>query len=112
MIYHHYWTFAVRYTWQTYEGIPEPYDKKKRVVVPDALKVLRMRADRNFTLLGALAKEVGWGYTELVQKLETQRKIKEQAFYAEKKAKIALKGKALAAADLSAVTPILSAMGY
>ena len=99
-------------TFKTYEGIPEPYDKKKRVVVPDALKVLRMRADRNFTLLGALAKEVGWGYTELVQKLETQRKIKEQAFYAEKKAKIALKGKALAAADLSAVTPILAALGY
>mmetsp|Transcript_752 Transcript_752/g.862 ORF Transcript_752/g.862 Transcript_752/m.862 type:complete len:198 (-) Transcript_752:77-670(-) len=96
----------------TYEGIPEPYDKKKRVVVPDALKVLRMRADRNFTLLGALAKEVGWGYTELVQKLETQRKIKEQAFYAEKKAKIALKSKAASAADLSAVTPILSQMGY
>ena len=99
-------------TFKTYEGIPEPYDKKKRVVVPDALKVLRMRADRNFTLLGALAKEVGWGYTELVQKLETQRKIKEQAFYAEKKAKIALKGKALAAADLSAVAPILAALGY
>lgn len=97
---------------QTYEGIPQPYDKKKRVVVPDALKVLRMRADRNFTLLGALAKEVGWGYTDLVQKLETQRKIKEQAFYTEKKAKIAIKGKATGAADLSAVAPILSAMGH
>ena len=97
---------------QTYEGIPQPYDKKKRVVVPDALKVLRMRADRNFTLLGALAKEVGWGYTDLVQKLETQRKIKEQAFYTEKKAKIAIKGKATDAADLSAVAPILSAMGH
>ena len=71
-----------------------------------------MRADRNFTLLGALAKEVGWGYTDLVQKLETQRKIKEQAFYTEKKAKIAIKGKATDAADLSAVTPTLSAMGH
>ena len=63
-----------------------------------------MRADRNFTLLGALAKEVGWGYTDLVQKLETQRKIKEQAFYAEKKAQIALKGKATAAAAIELVT--------
>ena len=67
--------------------------------------------DRNFTLLGALAKEVGWGYTEIVEELETQRKIKEQAFYT-KKSKIALKGKTLAAADLSAVKPILSALGY
>ena len=40
----------------TYEGIPEPYDKQKRLVVPDALKVLRMRADRNFCLLGELSK--------------------------------------------------------
>jgi large subunit ribosomal protein L13Ae len=71
-----------------------------------------MRADRNFTLLGALSKEVGWGYTDLVKRLEAQRKIKEQAYYMEVKAQKALKGKAVAAADLSAVTPVLSAMGY
>lgn len=95
-----------------YEGIPEPYDKTKRVVVPDALKVLRMRPDRNFCLLGELSKEVGWGYTDLVEKLEKQRKVKEQAFYAEKKAAIALKGKATASADLSKVSKVLSDYGY
>ena len=95
-----------------YEGIPEPFDKKKRVVVPDAIKVLRMRADRRFTLLGALSKEVGWGYTELVSKLEAQRKVKEQAFYAEKKAAIAQKSKAASSTDLSAVAPVLAAHGY
>ncbi len=96
----------------TYEGIPPPYDKKKRLVVPAALKVLRMRADRNFCLLGALSKEAGWGYTDLVQKLETQRKIKEQAYYAEKKAKTVAKDKAAKAADLSAVAPVLAAFGH
>jgi len=96
----------------TYEGIPEPYDKKKRVVVPEALKVLRMRPDRRFCVLGELSKEVGWGYTELVQRLEAQRKVKEQAFYAEKKAKVALHAKAVAAADLSAVAPVLSEFGF
>jgi len=96
----------------TFEGIPEPFDKKKRVVVPAALKVLRLRADRNFTVLGELSKEVGWGYTDLVAKLETQRKIKEQAFYAEKKAQVALKSKAATAADLSAVSPVLAEFGY
>jgi len=73
---------------------------------------LRLRADRNFTILGDLSKEVGWGYTELVAKLEAQRKIKEQAFYAEKKAKVAIKAKAAASADLSAVATILSPLGY
>ena len=97
---------------QTFEGIPEPYDKQKRVVVPAALKVLRMRPDRRFTVLGELSKEVGWGYTDLVARLEAQRKIKEQAFYAEKKAKIAARGKAAAAADLSAVSATLETLGY
>ncbi len=96
----------------TFEGIPEPYDKKKRVVVPAALKVLRLRADRNFTVLGELSKEVGWGYTDLVARLEAQRKIKEQAFYAEKKAGLVLKSKAASAADLSAVAPVLASLGY
>uniref|UniRef100_A0A7S3H512 60S ribosomal protein L13a n=1 Tax=Spumella elongata TaxID=89044 RepID=A0A7S3H512_9STRA len=95
-----------------FEGIPEPYDKKKRVVVPSALKSLRLRADRNFTVLGELSKEVGWGYTDLVAKLEAQRKIKEQAYYAEKKAQIALKSKATASADLSPVNAILAPLGY
>eukprot|EP00607_Mallomonas_marina_P007766 CAMPEP_0182417298 /NCGR_PEP_ID=MMETSP1167-20130531/1727_1 /TAXON_ID=2988 /ORGANISM="Mallomonas Sp, Strain CCMP3275" /LENGTH=197 /DNA_ID=CAMNT_0024590731 /DNA_START=46 /DNA_END=639 /DNA_ORIENTATION=+ len=95
-----------------FEGIPEPYDKKKRMVVPAALKVLRMRADRNFCVLGDLSKEVGWGYSDLIKRLETQRKVKEQAFYTEKKATKALRGKAEAAADLSKVTPTLSKMGH
>jgi large subunit ribosomal protein L13Ae len=68
---------------KAFEGIPEPYDKKKRVVVPAALKVIRMRPDRRFTLLGELSKEVGWGYSDLVSRLEQQRKVKEQAFYAQ-----------------------------
>ena len=97
---------------QAFEGIPAPYDKKKRVVVPSALKTLRLRADRNFTVLGELSKEVGWGYTDLVAKLEAQRKIKEQAYYAEKKAQIALKSKAAASADLSAVSAVLAPLGY
>jgi len=96
----------------TFEGIPEPYDKKKRVVVPAALKVLRLRSDRNFTVLGELSKEVGWGYTDLVARLEAQRKIKEQAFYAEKKASNVVKSKAVKAADLSSVTPVLAKFGY
>jgi large subunit ribosomal protein L13Ae len=97
----------------TFEGIPEPYDKTKRVVVPDALKVLRMRADRNFCLLGELSKEVGWGYTELVDKLETARKTKEQEFYAEKKAKVAKRAKVVKSATVSAGSKkILTAAGY
>jgi large subunit ribosomal protein L13Ae len=97
---------------QVFEGIPEDFHRKKRVVVPAALKVLRLRADRNYTVLGDLSREVGWGYTELVGKLEAARKIKEQAYYAEKKAATAAKQKALASANLSSVQSVLAAHGY
>jgi len=95
-----------------YEGIPEPYDKMKRMVVPSALQVIRLRPNSNFTVLGQLSKEVGWGHTDLVARLEAQRKIKEQAYYAEKKALVAAKAKATNAADLSKVSSVLSAYGY
>lgn len=35
---------------QTFEGIPPPYDKKKRMVVPSALKVLRLKQGRKVSL--------------------------------------------------------------
>jgi large subunit ribosomal protein L13Ae len=59
-----------------------------------------------------LSKEVGWGYTDLVARLEAQRKIREQAYYAEKKAKVAIKAKAEQSADLTAVKPLLVNYGY
>ena len=71
-----------------------------------------MRPDRKFCVLGNLAKEVGWGYTDLVKRLETQRKIKEQAYYAEKKVIVAKKAKAVKEADLSKVEGVLAASGY
>jgi len=97
----------------TYEGIPEPYDKVKRVVVPGALKAIRMRPDRNFCLLGTLSKECGWGYADLVDQLEGKRKLKEQAYYQEKKQMKIQNDKAAKAAVVPAeVTAVLAAAGY
>lgn len=40
----------------TFEGIPHPYDKQKRQVVPAALRVIRLKPSRDFTILGELAR--------------------------------------------------------
>ncbi|EGZ21090.1 hypothetical protein PHYSODRAFT_285558, partial [Phytophthora sojae] len=45
---------------KTFDGIPSPYDKQKRMVIPQALRVLRLKANRRYTVLGDLASEVGW----------------------------------------------------
>lgn len=106
---------------QCYEGVPtsDPnsaaefgFDKKKRMVVPDALKVLHVKPIRKTTLLGVLASESGWKHGELIKKLESQRIVKAQEFYMAKKAQKTLKAKAEAAADLSSVNPVLKELGY
>merc|ERR1719500_2281583 len=33
---------------KTFEGVPHPYDRKKRMVVPAALKVLRLRPHKKY----------------------------------------------------------------
>jgi large subunit ribosomal protein L13Ae len=66
---------------KVFEGIPFPYDQKKRMVVPEALKVLRLKAHRNFCVLGDLATGVGWKRDEIVKTLEEKRKVKSQKFY-------------------------------
>jgi len=70
---------------KVYEGVPPPYDRVKRVVVPQALRVLRLKPMRRFTHLGTLAHEIGWHYQDVVSKLEARRKVKAAAWYARRK---------------------------
>merc|ERR1719379_1673070 len=86
---------------KTFEGIPHPYDSKKRVVVPAALKVLRLRPHRRWTKLGDLSSQVGWHCQELLKRLEEKRKVKSSGFYQKKKAAAATKRKALKAVKLT-----------
>merc|ERR1712186_225415 len=71
---------------KSFEGIPHPYDRKKRMVIPSCLKVLRLRPERRFCKLGDLSKEVGWKHQDLITRLETMRKTKSAAFHEKKKA--------------------------
>merc|ERR1719206_701853 len=61
---------------QTFEGVPPPYDHKKKMVIPSALKVLRLKHGRRFCTLGRLGHEVGWKYQDIVAALEAKRKVK------------------------------------
>ncbi|XP_033127864.1 60S ribosomal protein L13a-like [Anneissia japonica] len=70
---------------KVFEGIPPPYDKKKRMVVPAALKVLKLKPNRKFCDLGRLGHEVGWKYKDVVETLEIKRKARSQIRYEKKK---------------------------
>lgn len=81
---------------KVFEGVPPPYDKLKRVVVPDALGIVRLRPGRKTTRLGRLAGEIGWKHSATVDKLEAKRKVRSAAFYNRKKALLKIKAKAAA----------------
>ena len=70
---------------QVFEGCPPPFDKKKRMVIPEALRVTRLRPGRRYTNLGRMASEVGWKHWDTVKELEAKRKVKSEAYWAKKK---------------------------
>jgi large subunit ribosomal protein L13Ae len=43
---------------KVFEGVPPPYDKQKRMVVPQALRVLRLKPGRKYCTVGRISSEV------------------------------------------------------
>jgi large subunit ribosomal protein L13Ae len=61
--------------------VPAPFDRKKRKVVPDALRAIRLKSDQDYTVLGKLCNSVGWKKQNLIEKLETVRKERSKKYY-------------------------------
>ena len=97
---------------KVFEGIPFPYDHKKRMFIPDALRTLRLRARRNFCSLGELATLTGWTKGETVEKLEEKRKTKSAAFHTLKSKKADAKAKAATDKSVAPFNAALAKLGY
>lgn len=69
---------------KSFEGIPSPYDKVKRMVVPSAMRTLRLKPGRNYCVLGDLSAEFGWKYKVVLAKFEEKRKAESSAYYTAK----------------------------
>jgi len=72
---------------KVFEGIPFPYDQKKRMCVPECLKCVRIKAHRSTCLLGDLSSHYGWTKRDIVATLEEKRKAKSEKFYLAKQKK-------------------------
>lgn len=97
---------------KVFEGVPPPYDKKKRVVVPQALRVLRLKPGRKYATIGKLSASVGWKYESIVDKLEEKRKLRLAEYYARKKAATKKLAAAQAVAAESDAAKKLAELGY
>jgi len=77
------------------DGVPPPYDRRDRKVVPTALRILRLRPGRRFTVLGELSKVFGWRYAEVLQRFEDRRKVRGDQRHARKHAVLKRRNEAL-----------------
>jgi large subunit ribosomal protein L13Ae len=84
---------------KVFEGCPHPFDRMKKQVIPQALRVLRLRPGRKFCRLGDLSEQVGWQHDKLIKSLEAKRKTKAAAWYSSKLQLAALKRKAVATVE-------------
>ena len=70
---------------KVYEGIPAPFDQMKRQVMPDCLRVVRLKPGRPYCGLGDISRAFGWKHGDLVESLEVTRKAKSDVYYKAKK---------------------------
>ena len=94
------------------EGIPYPYDHKRRMVIPNALKCLHLKDHRKYTVLGELAAEMGWKLSKVVTKLEERRKEKSEKFWELKQRKVTAKKNAEKNKELVSVKKELEKYGF
>jgi len=84
-----------------HDGCPHPYDVKKKLVCPSALKVLRIKPFRKYCVLGDLSQKVGWKCKDLIARLEERRRTRSKTYFAKKLAVIKKKDAAKKAIKLS-----------
>jgi len=96
-----------------FEGVPPPYDKKKRFVVPATMRTVRMHPRRKWCSLGLLSHEVGWKYKEVLETLEAKRRVKAKRWYAEKKrdTKLTIQAKKNLGKKLESYNHAIAALG-
>jgi len=69
---------------RVFEGIPHPYAHQKRICMPNALRIVRLKATRKYCKLGDLSTAVGWNKAPLIEKLEAKRIEKAHDYHTNK----------------------------
>ena len=64
-----------------FDGVPLSLNAKKKLVVPDALKSVRLRPRSKYCNVGDIAKECGWTKSELIESLESKRITKNREWH-------------------------------
>ncbi|EGR29588.1 hypothetical protein IMG5_153090 [Ichthyophthirius multifiliis] len=95
-----------------FEGVPAPYDRIKKQVVVDALKVQRLKNHRPYCTLGDLCNSVGWSKQTLVDQLETKRKTRATTYFQKKLQQHNNRAKELQLPQVKVIKAQLAQYGY
>ena len=97
---------------KVFEGCPAPYDTKKREVIPDALRAVKLSSFRKFCRLGDLSSQVGWGKNNLINTLEDKRRERAAAWHKKRIDSANKVRKALNLKEIDKVKSQLAEYGY
>jgi large subunit ribosomal protein L13Ae len=96
-----------------FDGCPLSLNAKKKMVVPDALKIVRLKPRSRFCQLGEIQKECGWTKGELIDNLESKRVGRNHEWHLRKVKKIQDRNGALKNnADINKINKELQAYGF
>jgi large subunit ribosomal protein L13Ae len=96
-----------------FDGCPMTVNATKKMVIPDALKVVKLAPRAKYTVLGNVAKECGWTKQSLIDRLEAKRTARNHEWYLKKVEESKKEKDALAKSEeLKEVNKQLAEFGY
>lgn len=96
-----------------FDGCPISMNAKKKMVIPDALKSVRLAPRARFSIVGNICKECGWTKSELLAQLECKRIKRNHSWYVNKIKTLKDNNKAIEAnADVKKINKDLEKYGY
>lgn len=96
-----------------FDGVPLTYNQKKKVVVSDALKVVRLKPRSRFCVLGDVVAQCGWTKGEILAGYETKRQARNHEWHLKRVEKDQRNKKALKQnGDYAKITKELEQYGY
>ncbi|ABW97881.1 rpl13A (nucleomorph) [Hemiselmis andersenii] len=69
---------------KVFEGLPEPFNRMKKFIIPSALRVSRLLTGRKYSILGEIANQIGWTRKNIIDSIVWNRNIESKLFYNQK----------------------------
>jgi large subunit ribosomal protein L13Ae len=96
-----------------FDGCPLSLNAKKKMCIPDALKVVRLKPRSKYSCVGDIARECGWTKGDLIDSLEAKRQARNHEWHLKRVKRIKDRKSALKNnGDIKKINDELAQYGY